>query len=112
MRTAEIRHYLAELKRSLKPGGRAMLTFFIINEQTQNLMAASHAYYNFNVKLEDCYTIDRQAPERAIGYSEVVLRRLFHGADLDVVEPFLYGSWSGRKSMLNTQDVVILRKGE
>ena len=111
MRTAEIRHYLEELKRSLKPGGRAMLTFFIINEQAQNLMTAPHAYYNFNVKLEDWYTIDRQTPERAIGYSEVVLRRLFHGASLDVNEPFLYGSWSGRKSMLNTQDVVILKKG-
>ena len=109
MREEEVRHYLSELGRVLKPAGRAMLNFFIIDDTARRLMEEDRGLLNFSVKLEDCYTIDAQTPERAIAYSDGQIQRLFEEAGLNH-SPVLYGSWSGRPSMLDSQDVVIVKR--
>jgi SAM-dependent methyltransferase len=110
MRLPDVRHYLSELHRSLKPSGRAMLTFFIMDETNQRLVRDGKASAHFSTKLENCYTIDRRTPERAIAYTEVAILNLFSDVGLCIKEPILWGSWSGRASMLNFQDVVIATK--
>ena len=107
MRLPDVQHYLVELHRSLKPSGRAMLTFFIMDETNQRLVQDGEASARFSIKLENCYTIDRRTPERAIAYTEVTIRNLFAEAGLRIKEPIRWGSWSGRANMLTFQDVVI-----
>lgn len=111
MRRAEVRGYLIELARVLKPAGRALLTFFILDETNRRLLREGRASLNFATELDDCCTIDPATPERAIAYPEDVLRRLVAEAGLGLKPPILFGSWSGRQSMLSAQDVVIVTKG-
>jgi ubiquinone/menaquinone biosynthesis C-methylase UbiE len=112
MRSADIRHYLAEVRRCLKVTGRALLTFFVLDVENLRLVETGKAQYDFRAKLDDCYTIDRQVPERAVAYTDAALRELVTGAGLAIREPILWGSWSGRASMLNTQDAVIVVRRE
>jgi ubiquinone/menaquinone biosynthesis C-methylase UbiE len=110
MREHEVKHYLSEIRRVLKPTGRAMLTFFIIDETAQRLMAEGKAALNFGVKLMDCYTIDEITPERVIAYSDAQILQCLRGAKLTLFLPVLYGAWSGRPTMLDGQDVVVVKK--
>lgn len=110
MRLPEVRHYLAEVHRCLKPSGRAMLTFFIIEENHQRLSSDGKTSFAFSTKLDDGYTVDRRTPERAVAYTEAMLINLFSEVGLCIREPILWGSWSGRVHTLDVQDLVIVAK--
>jgi SAM-dependent methyltransferase len=73
MMPKDLRHYLFELERSLKPGGRAMLTFFIIDDKAHQMMNENESSFNFKYKNSDCYSIDGKVPEIAIAFSENTL---------------------------------------
>lgn len=110
MRRSEVEHYLAELKRTLKPSGRAMVSFFILDEENQRLVREGRAAYVFTHDLGDCLTVDPVTPERATAYTLDDLSDMVMKAELSVKQPILYGSWSGRRSMLDTQDIIVLTK--
>ena len=109
MRPPEVEHYLKELYRSLKTGGRAMLSFFIMDQTNHRLVSEGRASMAFKT-LGDIYTIDPQTPERAIAYSEESIHQLLSRAGLCLAEPIRFGGWSGRESMLDGQDVIIVSK--
>lgn len=111
MRRGEVEHYLAELNRTLKPSGRAMVSFFILDEENKRLVRERRAVYDFAHDLGDCLTVDPITPERAIAYNLEDLTRMVANAGLMIKQPILFGSWSGRESMLDTQDIVIVVKG-
>lgn len=100
----EVTQYLSEIRRVLTPYGRAMLTV------SRGLTESGRSTLNFSVNLHDCFTIDYRTPERAIAYSEAQLMALLQAAKLRLIAPVYYGSWSGRPSMLDAQDVVIVNK--
>ena len=110
MREQEVRHYLSEIWRVIKPSGRAWLNFFIVDETTDELTTSGRSSLNFNVNLGDCYTIDAHTPERAIAYSEPQILNLLKETQLVLSSPVFYGSWSGRPGMLESQDVILVKK--
>ena len=109
MRTREVRHYMQEVSRSLNATGRAMLSFFIMDETNRQLVSEGKATLDFE-KWSDAYTIDRRTPERAIAYAEESIHEFLRDAQLRLVEPIRYGSWSGRASLLDSQDIIIVAK--
>lgn len=110
MRRNEVGHYLEELNRALKPAGRAMVSFFILDEENKRLVKEGRAVYHFAHDLGDCLTVDPVTPERAVAYPLEDLNAMVTRAGLMIKQPILYGSWSGRERMLDTQDVVIVTK--
>jgi len=110
MRSDDLRHYLLELERSLMPGGRALCTFFIIDDIAQQLMSENDSCFNFKYNFGDCYSIDEQVPEKAIAFSHTTLRNMLLDANLELNDPILYGTWSGRNRILDFQDVVVISK--
>ena len=109
MHAGEIRHYLAELRRVLKPQGRALLTFFICGEASTGANGHAHAAMDFRFAQGEGFTIDPQTPERAMGYREPWLRDALAGAGLAIDEPIRYGGWSGRADAVDFQDMVRVR---
>lgn len=107
MKLPEVRHYLSEIRRVLSPNGRAFLNFFILDGTNHALVRDGKASISFSVALENCYTIDPHTPERAIAYTEEVVLEEFSNVGLKIRHPIRYGSWSGRESMLDAQDVII-----
>jgi SAM-dependent methyltransferase len=89
----EADHYLAETARVLRPGGRALATFFLLNAESRRLVAEGRAGFPFLDAEQHVAVVDDAVPELAA-----------HG--LSVAET-RYGSWCGRDEFTSFQDLVL-----
>jgi SAM-dependent methyltransferase len=118
----EVDHYMGEIRRVLRPGGRSLITYYLLNEQSRpfvdSVQRPIFAAYPFDGRgsfPHDCgeYRVRyREVPERAVAYDEAFVRRLYVRHGMTILEPIRYGSWSGRTKYLTGQDVVVAEKAE
>jgi SAM-dependent methyltransferase len=105
----EMEHYLAEVSRTLRPGGKCFITFFLLNEESQNLLRSGLSSLNFRFSLDGCSSIDKRVPEDAVAFEEAYIRALYRELGF-AGETVRYGAWCGRKDYLSYQDVLVARK--
>jgi SAM-dependent methyltransferase len=104
--------YTREIVRTLKPGGRAFITFFLLNGDSMRLKDTPES----KIKLPFPYMEGKvwvnslTSPEDIVAYPEKTVRRVFHENGLKLREPISYGFWCGRKSDVTFQDVTISTK--
>lgn len=110
MRPAEVRQYVSELGRVLRPGGRCLVTCFLLNGESLALIASGASSLAFVHELDGFRTTDLGTPEAAIALPEDAVRTCFDDAGLVIEEPIRYGSWSGRQNFLSAQDILIAHK--
>ena len=110
MRAEEVRHYVAEIARVLKPGGRSLNTFFVLDDEAWRRVSAGTDTQGFRYPLGPAWTVSRIEPEKAIAYRERWLRDLFAEHGLALVEPIHWGSWSGRSPYVAYQDMVVAER--
>jgi SAM-dependent methyltransferase len=110
MLPVDVANYLAQIRRVLRPGGRCLLTFFILNDEAHALMAGSGSLFNFAYDAGGCFTTTPNRPEAALAYQEAELRILLTRAGLALREPLLYGSWCGREHYVEGQDMLLAYK--
>jgi len=103
-----VQNYLAEIRRVIKPGGRCLITFFLITPESAQLMQAGGAAFEFLATAEAYSVADPARPEFAVAYPEDVVRELFRQHRLQIEEPIRYGSWCGRQDGLSFQDIVLV----
>jgi SAM-dependent methyltransferase len=106
----DMEHYFSEIARVLKPGGRCLITYFLLNEESTPMIDAGRAILNFAERGELYRTINRSRPEDAVAYDEKFVRSLYAKYGLAVGEPVYYGSWCGREKFLSLQDMVLAYK--
>lgn len=99
----EVEEYLRWIKRLLRPGGRCLATFFLLNDVSEPSSGRlTFAHQDGPVSYER-----ETRPRLAVAYEEEwlldLLRRV--GFTYDVH----HGSWSGNQSGLSFQDIIILR---
>jgi SAM-dependent methyltransferase len=97
---APVERYLAETARVLRPGGRALLTFFLAEEPAWRLV---HPF-------AEALVADPDLPEEAIGYREAWVRERIAVAGMTVRDPVHHGGWSGRPDALSFQDIVVVER--
>lgn len=106
----ETEHYLEEIARVLKPGGRCFATYSLLNDESRRLMAGGAADTRFDHAMGPCAVVDAKVPELAVGYDEGYVRDACERVGL-APEDVLYGSWSGRAPTDHgsglSQDVVL-----
>jgi SAM-dependent methyltransferase len=110
----EITNYLAQISRALRSGGRAYLTFFLLNDSWKALDAAgkAKAYPLPHFSPEGNYRyMNPENPLHVIAFSEDWLADQFTVVGLDV-EQVCLGQWAGRSDAQRWQDVFIVRKPE
>jgi SAM-dependent methyltransferase len=114
MLPADMEHYLAEIRRVLKQGGRCFITYFLLNKESLELIDTGASTIDFKYKVEgyeaECRIMDIDIPESAVAYSVEYIEALYKKHGLEIVSPVRYGSWCGRKEFLSFQDMVLAGK--
>ena len=107
---SDLENYLNEISRVLKAGGKCLITFFIMNEESKKLVHSGHSAYDFRYKIEGCLTTNEKDPEEAIAYNEEDVKKFFEKCGLNIIQPIHYGSWCKRDDFLSHQDIIVARK--
>jgi SAM-dependent methyltransferase len=103
----DVDNYLSEVARVLKLGGRCLITYFLLNEESLKLLEKGQGVYNFEPNSGIYRVSDPQEPERAVAYDEKHILQLYEKHGLSPIASPAYGSWCGRKSFLSYQDVIV-----
>ena len=117
MLEAELKNYLRQIARVLKPKGRVLMTAFLLNERSQERQAKGLSAVTFPYQLGRAQIADRHNPEGAVAYEEAIFLRWLEEAGL-TARPIYYGSWSGRPSgcaydeepFTDYQDIIIAHR--
>ena len=102
-------HYLAEIARTLRPNGRCLATYFLLNDESRALMKKGQSSLDFRYPLDGCWTDDETVPEHAVAFEEGYLRGLYRDLGL-TMETVRYGAWCARLEYLSYQDIVVASK--
>ncbi len=103
----EMRNYFDEIARVLRPGGKCLITFFLANSESLELMQSRKGIFNFKHERDGYRVIDPTLEERNVAYDEKLVQALYEGHGLEILEPIRYGSWCGRPDRWNFQDIII-----
>lgn len=101
--------YVAEIRRVLRPGGRFLSTWFLLDDTTETALAAGTAMVQFPHRFEHHAQNSLHAPERAVAYKRGYVERLLSNAGF-VIESVSHGGWSRAPDNIDSgQDVVVAR---
>jgi SAM-dependent methyltransferase len=110
MLAEDVENYLSEVTRVLKPGGRCLISFFLINDESSQLIAEGQSSLSLTHDFGPARAISREMPEDAVGFGESYVWDLYRRLGLDIQQPVQYGSWCGRKEYLSYQDLIVATK--
>lgn len=110
LRRDEVRHYLGETARVLRPGGRCLLTFFLLSAEAERAVAEGRAMLDMRHPVDGGATTDPRQPEEAIAFRPEVVRELMAAVGLEVEEPVRPGVWAGAPDGLTLQDLIVARR--
>jgi len=102
----DMEHYLREITRVMKAGARCLITFFLLNPESLNMVEAGRSAFNFTNGFGE-YRTALAVAESAVAYEEAFVRQLYLKCGLRLIEPIHYGSWCGRQNSLTFQDIVL-----
>jgi SAM-dependent methyltransferase len=106
----EVRHYMSEIRRVLRPSGRCLMTFFLLNEESLEAARSGRAKRRFARRGEGYFYDVRKSPEEAVAYPEEALLEMLEQAGLELHGPIRYGRWAGRVVRHGVgQDLVVVR---
>lgn len=102
-----IRRYMAQTRRVLAPGGRALFTAFVLTPEVRAMAAEGRTTYPMQPFGDGCMTIDPHWPENGLAYDEALFRQAAADAGLTLTS-ILHGEWSGAPTYAGGQDLLIL----
>ncbi len=109
----ELDVYLSAISKRLRPGGKALLTFFLLNKEQQDLAGSGKSHISFHRAAKgETHALRRlNAPSAAVAYDEQHIRAQIAACGMPADKlVFHYGSWAGRDNTLSFQDIVIATK--
>jgi ubiquinone/menaquinone biosynthesis C-methylase UbiE len=109
MMPTDIKNYLSEVRRVLTKGGRCLISYFLLNEESLRLIEAGESALDLKYVFDDYRTISREVPEQAIALDENLIRDIYRKLGLKIMR-LDYGSWCGRANYLSYQDLILAVK--
>lgn len=110
----DMENYLSEISRVLKEGGKTLFTFFLLNNESEQLIGNKNKeLMNLNLKFKydfgEYFSISKEYPEVAVSYDEHKIISLLKSNGFSKIKIF-YGSWPGRRDFLSYQDIITAAK--
>jgi hypothetical protein len=87
-----------------------MITFFLLNEESLDLVRAGRARRQFACQGDGYYYDVPGRPERAVAYREEDVLGFLEQAGFELHMPILYGRWAGRRGQRAGQDIVVVNQ--
>jgi len=106
----DVKRYLAEITRVLRKNGRCLITYFLLNKDSKDRIRSGLARRKFKHEFHGYYSEFETVPEKAIGYEEKEIRKLYEQCMLTIKEPIIFGSWSGVEGAEFGQDIIVAEK--
>ncbi|HEY0727973.1 MAG TPA: class I SAM-dependent methyltransferase [Pyrinomonadaceae bacterium] len=106
LRPEEVDGCLSEVERLLKPNGRCLASFFLLNDEQRALAAQAKNAFAFNFGNNHWRYVYEHSPESASAYDQNYILELLSQHNLELSAPIHYGTWSGRKDGLSFQDLL------
>lgn len=110
MKRAEVENYLRQVAALLRPGGRCLASFFLLNPEQRRREAANRI--RFHTSPEGAAYAVPEVPETIVAYEEQDVLGFIARAGLRLELPIAYGTWSGRWDGLSHQDILVLTHGK
>lgn len=108
MLRADMEHYLREIARVLRPGGRCLATLYILNEESLRRMAAGGCDFTLAAAIDGGRAFRADLPEYIVAWDEKTVHQAAARAGLAVRQPVRYGAWCGRAGAHSYQDMLVL----
>lgn len=105
-----VTHYLDEIARVLRPGGRSLITYFLLNDESSRLLDAERGAFRFRHRGDGYRAEDPDDLERAVALDEALVREAYAARGMRIREPIRYGSWCERTTFLSFQDIIVATK--
>lgn len=105
----DMENYLREVARVLDRGGRCLITFTLLNDESLALIESGKSSQKLIHQFDHFRTTEPDEPETLTAYEEDYVRDMYKRCGLEIVEPIHYGFWSGREGR-SYQDLVIATK--
>lgn len=105
----EVITYLREIARVLRPGGRCLATYFLLDAVSRAHIEKGDANLDFKYQGEGFLTIDPDAPEEAVAYPKEWVFEQNEKVGLKVSR-VVHGGWSGREPEASYQDILLVEK--
>ena len=104
-----LRQYLNEIRRVLAPGGLAFTNHFVINQDFHK--NPEQAEHQFDTRLDGCFIVDPDDPERFVAYEEPELLGMIDASGLQVHKS-VPGFWCRDRTSLDQfhLDILVLSK--
>ncbi len=107
----EVANYLAQFPQLLKAKGRCLATFFLLGEHQRCLAAEGRNTLRFEqFDGGSAFVANRVLPEGIVAYEEEDVRSILRRSGLQLAAPVMYGTWTGDRSGLTHQDVLVIER--
>jgi len=110
MLPSDVMNYMRESNRALKPGGRSLISWLMLNSESEDLVKRNKSALEVIHPMGECRVMNPAIPEEAVAYPEAKILEFYGEAGFEVEPPIRYGSWCGRSNFLSLQDICIARK--
>jgi len=105
--TPDLDNYLRELARVLVPGGRAVASFYLLNDTTRGHIAAGRSAFQFTKPIGDAMVNDADRPSWAVAHDEGRVRATLAANRLEILK-WYPGRWASEG--IEVQDLIIVVK--
>jgi SAM-dependent methyltransferase len=108
MLPADMRNYLTEIARVMKPGGRCVISYYLMTPDRRVTTSEGRGAFAFAHRGDGYWAELADMPEAALAYDEPDVLAAFGARDFTIVEYFP-GKWADSPNQ--SQDVFVARKG-
>lgn len=105
----DMEHYFAEIARVLKPTGSSFITYFLLNSESERLIAEGKSTLDLKYDFGVYRTTTESNPEHAVAYDEPAVLALYEDYEFEFTPRVHYGSWCGRNDFVSYQDIISAR---